>query len=177
MPSERHSWKDEPPEKPKLMDRLILLFWSGGGGIRIMNRLILAFWILLALTSIAVVSAVVGGHRQGIEARNRNRIVTDVFQTVCTSLPEIESSRKTIPVERLTTAVRKATKQDPPGTFWLCRPEEDDDPLVVYSGPLTDPYVRVLFRFGGTTSWSKGDWENCRARKDAINLNDLPVDH
>lgn len=161
----------------KLMDRLVLFFWSGAGGIKIMNRLILVFKIWLALFLFGIVGVIVVGEWRGAEATNRRKVIDGIFQTVCTNLPEIESSSAPIPIERVETAVRNAIKEDMTGNFWLCQPGDDDDPLVVYSGPLTDPFVMILFRYGGTTSWSKADWERDRAYKTAVKLSDLRINH
>lgn len=159
----------------KLRDHLILIFWSGAGGIKLMNRLILSIWVLLGLSIVAVLTAAVGSSRRGVEAHNRQKIVKEILQAVEANVPEIASSDTSIPINRVAVAVRNAVNDDMIDHFWLCQPGDDTEPLVVYSGPLTAPFVMILWRHGGTSSWPVADWERHPTHKTAVNLKELHI--
>lgn len=50
----------------------------------------------------------------------------------------------------------------------ICKPQFKSDPLVVYEGELTEPFVEVLFLGGYITQWTRVQWLDDRRRLQAL---------
>lgn len=112
----------------------------------------LAFlWAFLFL--IAVISAYYLSQKNGEKHQTASRKAKATLTTMWNEVDAQWPMNTPIPKGDLDDWIISKTGSEAAADFTTIQAKHDSDPLIIYHGPEIHPYVHILFRDGGMTTW------------------------
>jgi hypothetical protein len=120
---------------------------------REMPRWLLSVTLFLFVSILAVFTAYYFSGKRGQEDQKKSRKASALLTTMWAEIDAQWPMNTPIPKVKLDDWIISKTGHETAANLTSFEAKKDSDPLILYHGPEIHPYVQILFRDGGITTW------------------------